>query len=155
MVTRTDQLGPRGGVKLRVAGLMGLEAASLAAMSSLHLTGTLAGGRAPFQPSHAGIAEALICLALTCGAAALLRNARHARTIASATTAFAILGFIVGLGFTVQGGDAIDVAYHATVLPLLLITLAALRQRRNVRERAPLPRAAPDLPRLDQGASDD
>jgi hypothetical protein len=33
---------------------------------------------------------------------------------------------MIGLNFTVRGGDAIDIAYHAAVLPLLLITLAIL-----------------------------
>jgi hypothetical protein len=119
--------------------LMGLEAASLAVMSSLHLTGTLAGGSKPFQANDAGIAEALICLALNAGAAAIARRWPNARAIALGTVAFAILGFLIGLNFTARGGDAIDIAYHATVLPLLLLTLflvwrqahpPQLRQRR-------------------------
>ncbi len=40
-----------------------------------------------------------------------------------------ILGFIVGLYLTVQGGDAIDLAFHATMLPLLLLTLLALLRK--------------------------
>ena len=39
---------------------------------------------------------------------------------------FAIVGFLIGLSFTIRGGDAIDIAYHATVLPLLPLTLAVL-----------------------------
>jgi hypothetical protein len=105
---------------------MGFAASTLAAMSSLHLSGTLSGGREPFNRTHAGIAEALICVALSAGATMLLRKSPHARGVALASVAFAIFGFIVGLNFTIQGGDAIDVAYHATLLPLLLITLAAL-----------------------------
>ena len=56
------------------------------------------------------------------------RRARspRARTLAAAATGFAILGFVVGLTFSIRGGDTIDVAYHAAVLPLLLLTLAAL-----------------------------
>jgi RND superfamily putative drug exporter len=128
--------GVRMSVELRIAALMGLEAASLAAMSSLHLTGTLAGGVKPFQPSQAGIAEALICLVLTAGSVTLARARSARRGVALVAVAFAILGFIVGLNFTIQGGDAIDIAYHATVLPLLLVTLLLLVVLRGARCRA-------------------
>jgi hypothetical protein len=39
---------------------------------------------------------------------------------------FAILGFVVGLGFTIGGSSVVDVTYHATVLPILVVTLALL-----------------------------
>jgi hypothetical protein len=121
----------------RIAALIGLEAASLAVVSALHLTGILAGGTKPYEPADAGIAEALICLALTGGAIALTRGWPNARGIASGTLAFAILGFLVGLAFTVRGGHAIDIAYHLTVLPLLLVTLLLLRRRLSGR-RSPI-----------------
>ncbi len=107
--------------------LIGFEAATLAVIASLHLSGVL-GGKKPFRPTDAGIAEAIIGLVLVYGVAALLRRFRHARSIARpvATIVFAIVGFVVGLTFTLRGGDAIDVAYHATVLPLLLLTLIVL-----------------------------
>jgi hypothetical protein len=38
----------------------------------------------------------------------------------------AIGGFVVGLNFTVRGGGAVDIAYHAVVPPLLLVSLLAL-----------------------------
>lgn len=41
---------------------------------------------------------------------------------------------MVGLSFTICGGDAIDVAYDATVLPLFLVTLVALTRRRVIPE---------------------
>jgi glycerol uptake facilitator-like aquaporin len=110
--------------------LMGLQAASLAVISPLHLTGTLAGGSKPFEPTDAGIAEAVICLVLIAGAVALARDRERGRGIALSMVVFAIVGFIVGLNFTIQGGDAIDIAYHATMLPLLLVTLIALTGRR-------------------------
>jgi hypothetical protein len=116
-----------------MVALLSLEAASLAAMSFLHLSGILDGGSEPFEPSDAGIAEALICLALSSGAFALVRRWPQALTIARAATGFAILGFVVGLNVTIRGGDAIDVAYHATVLPLLLVTFAALLKPGNGR----------------------
>ncbi len=106
--------------------LIGFEAATLALIAFLHLDGILGGGSEPFRPTGAGIAEATIGLALAYGATALLRGGAHARSIALVTTGLAILGFVLGLNFTVRGGDAIDIAYHATMLPLLLLTLVAL-----------------------------
>ena len=76
--------------------------------------------RKPFDPTAAGIAEAIIGLVLLAGIATLLRRSSNARAIALATVVFAIVGFIVGLTFTLRGGDAIDIASHATILPLLL-----------------------------------
>ncbi|HEX3833368.1 MAG TPA: hypothetical protein VHW04_15430 [Solirubrobacteraceae bacterium] len=104
---------------------MGTEAASLAVMGLLHLSGVLGGGSKPFAPRPAGIAEAIISLVLAYGASALMRNPPRRRW-ALGSVEFAVLGFVVGLGFTVRGGDAIDLAYHATVLPLLVLTLVAL-----------------------------
>jgi hypothetical protein len=112
----------------RVGLLFGLVAASLAVMSSLHLSGALAGEK-PFQGTHAGVAEALIAVVLALGAAALLRDWKHSRAVALAANLFAIAGVVVGLSFTVRGGGAVDVAYHAIVLPVLLLTLATLLRR--------------------------
>jgi hypothetical protein len=125
-----------GRVRQPIPALIGLEASTLAIMSVLHLTGILAGGTRPFNRSDAGIAEAVICVVLIGGAAALARDSLSGRTIASGTVGFAILGVIAGLNFTIQGGDAIDIAYHATLLPLLLVTLAALLREASGRARA-------------------
>jgi hypothetical protein len=124
-------------VRPPIAILIGFEAATLAVMSILHLTGILAGGRRPFRPTDAGIAEAVICGVLLCGAAALVRDPLRGRLIALAALAFAILGVIAGLSFTVRGGVAIDIAYHATLLPLLLITLLAVANRLPLHPHAP------------------
>jgi hypothetical protein len=107
----------------RVAALMVFEAATLAVMAFGHLSGSFAGGSPPFQRVHAGIAESIIGVALVCGAVSLVSASRR---VALATIGFAIAGFIIGLNFTIRGGDAIDIAYHATVLPLLVVTLVAL-----------------------------
>ena len=124
-------------VRQPIAALISLEASTLAIMSVLHLTGVLAGGTRPFNRTDAGIAEAVICVVLIGGAVALARDPLRGRAIARGTVGFAILGVIAGLNFTIQGGDAIDVAYHATLLPLLLITLAALRKGASDRPHAP------------------
>lgn len=115
----------------RIAILMIVEAATLAAIASLHFGGVLEGSE-PFRPTVAGIAEAIIGLALASGAVALLRRVRQARRIAIATTIFAIVGFAVGLSFTLRGGGAVDVAYHAVMLPLLLLTLGLLLRARKL-----------------------
>jgi peptidoglycan/LPS O-acetylase OafA/YrhL len=109
-----------------IATLMTFVAATLAAMSSLHLSGILTGTADPFDPTHAGTAEAVICVALAVAAAALVRRWPHARAIAIAAVGFAVVGFVVGLNFTIRGGGTLEIAYHVTVLPLLLLTATAL-----------------------------
>jgi hypothetical protein len=117
----------------RIAALMGFEALTLAIISPLHLSGALGGGTKPFNPTAAGTAEAIIGALLLIGALALVRDRR--RTAIAATT-FATVGFLVGLSFTLRSGDGIDIAYHATMLPLLLLTLLALRRKRRPTRRA-------------------
>jgi hypothetical protein len=111
--------------------LMCAVAATLAVMSFLHLSGILGGGTKSFNPSGAGVAEAVICLALSYGATGLLRTWPRAHRVALAATGFAIVGFIIGLRFTLEGGEAIDIAYHLSVLPILLVTLIALLRIRT------------------------
>jgi hypothetical protein len=111
-----------------VAALIAFVALTLAVVSALHLSHVLDSGSKPFNPTAAGIAEALIGVVLGVGAVALLLPSRHAREIGIGATAFAIVGFVVGLSFTARGGGEIDIAYHAVVLPLLLVTLLALRR---------------------------
>jgi hypothetical protein len=111
------------GARMKVAGLMGFVAATLAVMSLLHLTGVIGDGRTPFDPDRAGIAEAVIAVVLAAGAIALLRGLRWA---ARAALVFAIAGFGIGLSMTIRGHAAWDIAYHAAVLPLLLVALVQL-----------------------------
>ena len=112
-----------------IAALLGFEALSLAVVSTLHLSHTLGGGSKPFNPTAAGIAEALIGIALVSAVVAVLRDTPGGRRVAPAATAFAVVGFLVGLAFTLQGGDTVDLAYHAVLLPLLVFTLVALLRR--------------------------
>jgi hypothetical protein len=111
---------------------MGLEAASLAVMSTLHLSGILAGGANMSDHTQAGIAEAIIGVVLLGGAVALRRGSR---TAARFSVGFAIVGFIIGLSFALPSGDAIDITYHSTVLPVLVITFAALHRNRTRGQR--------------------
>jgi multisubunit Na+/H+ antiporter MnhF subunit len=116
---------------------MGVVAASLAVMSFLHLSGSLAKPTGSFDGSGAGIAEAVICVALSCGTVRLLRRRTDGQAVALASTGFAIAGFLVGLRFTLGGGTAIDIAYHLSALPILCIALIAL-VRMRARDRRPL-----------------
>jgi asparagine N-glycosylation enzyme membrane subunit Stt3 len=143
MTTLPNRSRPPAGVNSRralserqTAALMGVVAATLGVMSFLHLSGILGSGTRPFDRSDAGVAEAVICLALAYGAIRLQCGQPGARTVALAATGFAVVGFLVGLRFTLGGGAAIDVAYHLGALPILLITLASL-----LRIRARMPRA--------------
>jgi hypothetical protein len=119
-----------------IAGLMSFVAATFAVMSALHLSGALVGGSEPYDPTDAGIAEALICLALASGAVALVRKSRNANSVATGATGLAIVGVLIGLIFTIQGAGPIDIAYHAAVLPVLVLTLAALRRGQGAPELA-------------------
>ena len=122
----------------RIALVMGLEGATLVAMVLLHLTSSLGAGLKSFSAPDAGVAEAVIGIVLVYGAVRLMRGAPRARGVAIASTAFAIVGFIIGLGASLRGADAIDIAYHATMLPLLALTLRALVHRAAPGKSTPL-----------------
>ena len=108
------------------AVLMAAEAASLAVMASLHLTGIDGGGTLPYRPSAAGVAEAVIGVVLAAGAVAGWRAPGRAWAGAVAAVGFALVGFVVGVTITLSGGPGADIAYHCTVLPILLVTLGLL-----------------------------
>jgi hypothetical protein len=114
----------------RIAALMIIEAATLAVMATLHLAGKLDGSN-PFDPTRAGVAEALIGVVLFTGALGLLRSWPYAWAVALGANVFAVVGFLVGLTRTTQGGGAIDIAYHVTILPLLLLTVVLLLRGRR------------------------
>jgi hypothetical protein len=102
------------------------EALSLGVASSLHLAGVVHGRASSFDPDAAGIAEAVIGLVLAAGGLVLVRDRFRAVSIAIAANAFALVGFLIGISETARGGRAPDIAYHATVIPLLVAGLAVL-----------------------------
>ena len=112
----------------RIAALMAFEAATLAAFAVLHLSGALRPGSGGSNGSGAGVAEAIIFLVLVLGLWALVRSPARGRLTALAATVFAILGFIVGLTFTVSGGPPLDLVYHVTMFPALIVTALMLRR---------------------------
>ncbi len=113
-----------------VAALMLVVAASLAVVSSIHLFGHVTGRSKPYDPTDAGVAEAIIGVVLVAGAIDMLRTPSRARTIGLAATAFAVVGFLIGVSITATSGHAPDIAYHATVLPFLIGGFAVLARRR-------------------------
>jgi hypothetical protein len=137
ILTRRGRLADRI-VIARVAALMVFEAATLAVASALHLSGSVQGRSAPFNAGHAGVAEAIIGAVLAAGAIVMFRAPARARTAGLAATGFAIIGFLVGLNFTARGGHLPDVAYHITMLPVLIGSLIVLvRAGPSAREPAP------------------
>jgi uncharacterized membrane protein YphA (DoxX/SURF4 family) len=101
-------------MQTQVRKLMAFEALTLAAISPVHLIEGSSG---------AGIPEGLICIALLIGLAR--------ERAALPAVAFAIFGFLVGLRFTIGGGSALDLAYHATMLPVLIATAVMLMRTRR------------------------
>jgi peptidoglycan/LPS O-acetylase OafA/YrhL len=132
-VGREDSGPPilRRNIATGVAILMLFEAASLAVASALHLSGVVDGRTTSFDPDAAGIAEAAIGVVLLVGAVVMLRDPRRARTAGIVANAFALAGFLIGISETAQGGHAPDIAYHATVIPLLVISLVVLLRHRS------------------------
>lgn len=123
----TPASGKQTHVDRRLGKLMGFVAVTLAVGSFVHLAGYTPGGtKAPFDASHAGVAEAIIAAVLASGAIAVARGSNRARMAAVVTTSFAILGFLVGLSMTSRGGDLPDVIYHVVMLPVLIVTLIRL-----------------------------
>jgi hypothetical protein len=122
---------------MKIAALMGFEAATLVIASILHLAGVADDGSPPFDPTRAGIAEAVIAVVLVAGAIGLVRGVRRG---ALGAVAFAIAGFGVGLSMTVRGGATGDIVYHATMLPLLLFTLVWLASASGAFRRGPASR---------------
>jgi hypothetical protein len=126
----------------RVAAVMAFDAATLAVASALHLSGNVRGRADPYDASHAGTAEAIIGVVLVVGAIALWRMHERGRTIGLVANGFAIIGFLVGLNFTARGGHIPDIAYHLTLLPVLIATEIVLWR---LGDRTPTtPRTTPD-----------
>ena len=105
---------------------MVLIAVSLVVASIVHLVGHVRGRSELYDATDAGIAEAVIAAVLTGGAFAMVRVPESARPAGLGATAFAIVAFLVGLSITARAGHLPDIAYHAAILPLLVLILVAL-----------------------------
>lgn len=94
--------------------------------SALHLTGAVHGRTKSFSASGAGTAELVIGIVIAAGAAAVQIGGERGRPVGLAAIGFTIVGFLVGLNFTTRGGALPDIAYHLTMLPLLVIGFIVL-----------------------------
>lgn len=113
-----------GARSARVVALAGGVGVSLLVMAALHLTHVISGGGPPYDPDSAGVAEAVIGVVLLAAVYRMRRSPERSWGLMLGSLAFAVAGFVVGMTFTVRSGTAVDVAYHAIGLPLLLLTLA-------------------------------
>jgi hypothetical protein len=109
-----------------IVGLLVVMAITLATASTIHFGVAIAGVDDPFP--DAALPEAIISGVVLAGAAAAALRISHAWGWALAATLFAILGFLVGLRFTLFGGRSVvlgDVVYHLSGL-LVLVVIAGL-----------------------------
>jgi hypothetical protein len=119
---------------------MTLATMTLVVASILHFGVAVGGVHDPYR--DAAIPEAAIAAVLACGVARVATRSASAWPLAVGTTVFAILGFLVGLRFTLFAADtprAGDVVYHVGGLALLLVTATLLLTaagRRALRAKA-------------------
>jgi hypothetical protein len=117
------------------------EAATFGVASYLHLDGRIPLGFTTITGEHfsrASIPEAIIGAVLAVGAAMVVVAPSRARTVALGATGFAALGVLAGLGFVLTSSRphiALDVAYHLTMLLVLLAGLVALVRIRRAGQR--------------------
>ncbi|TAN24772.1 MAG: hypothetical protein EPN30_06500 [Actinomycetota bacterium] len=113
-----------------IIGLMVVVALTLAVASTIHFGVELAGIDDPFP--GAALPEAIIAVVVFAGAVAAVLSVPRAWGWALGTTIFAIIGFLVGLRFTLFGGRPIvsgDVVYHLAGLLILIVTAVLLLSR--------------------------
>jgi hypothetical protein len=125
----------------KTAAVMGFVAVTLFVSSAVHFFGHASGRNGVFNPSHAGIAEAIIGTVLATGAAVMVQEPWRARAVGLGAVAFAIAGFGVGLSMTTRGGHAWEIAYHVVVLPILIGTFIFLLRSGRTRGARRVPAA--------------
>jgi len=120
------------GMDRRYAVFLLATAATFGIASYLHLDGKIPLGFTTITGEHfsrASIPEAIIGAVLGVGAAVVAAAPGWARTAALGATGFAALGVLAGLGFVLTSSGphiAADLAYHLTMLLMLLAGLVAL-----------------------------
>lgn len=118
--------------RITIAALMAGETATLVVASLLHFGVVIAGVHDPF--SGAAVPEAVIAAVLATGAASLLVRPSTAWGLPLGAVIFAIVGFLVGVRFTLFGDGptrAGDIVYHVAGLTLLVTTVALLLSPRG------------------------
>lgn len=125
--------GPQqqAGVDRRYAVVMLAAAATIGIASYLHLDGRIPLGFTTITGEHfsrVSIPEAIIAAVLAAVAVIVTVAPRRARAVALGAVGFAVLGVLAGLGFALTSSPhiAADLAYHLSVLVVLLAALLAL-----------------------------
>jgi hypothetical protein len=133
----------QAGVDRRYAVVMLAAAATVGIASYLHLDGQIPLGFTTITGEHfsrVSVPEAIIGAVLAAGAVVVTVAPRRGRAVALGVVGFAVLGVLGGLGFVlassarvlpvaVAGGRphiAADLAYHLSVLVVLLAAILAL-----------------------------
>jgi hypothetical protein len=123
-------------VKNVIAGLMLLEAATLAIASIVHFGIVIRLGFMTLDDPFPGarIPEAVVAFVIALGALSLLTRWAAASWLPLAATIFGIIGVLVGIRFTLMGVGSRpgDLIYHGLLLAALLVTLALLLLTRAV-----------------------
>src|SRR5215831_3797532 len=131
----------------RYAVVLLAAAATFGVASYLHLDGNIPLGFTIITGEHfsrASIPEAIIGAVLAAGAAVVTAAPGWARTAALGATGFAALGVLAGLGFVLTSSRphiAADLAYHLTMLLVLLAGLVVLVRTGHGRRSGTAPRA--------------
>ena len=131
----------------RFAVVMLVEAAAFGVASYLHLDGRIPLGFTTITGEHFGrasVPEAVIGAVLAAGAVVVAVAPGRARTAALGATGFAAVGVLAGLGFVLTSSRphiAADLAYHLTMLLVLLTGLIVLIRAGHGRRSGTTPRA--------------
>ncbi len=127
----------------RYAVVMLAAAATVGIASYLHLDGQIPLGFTTITGEHfsrVSVPEAIIGAVLAAGAVVVTMAPRRARAVARGAVGFAVLGVLAGLGFVLASSAGVlpvavtggrphvtaDLAYHLSVLVVLLLALLAL-----------------------------
>jgi hypothetical protein len=149
--TRRAQQRPAG-IDRHYAVILLATAATFGVASYLHLDGKIPLGFTSITGEHfsrASLPEAIIGAVLAAGATVVAVAPGWTRTAALGATGFAALGVLAGLGFVLTSSRphiAVDLAYHLTMLLVLLAGLVVLVRTAPVGQRraGTAPRGEPD-----------
>jgi hypothetical protein len=131
----------QAGTDRRFAVVMLAAAATFGIASYLHLDGRIPLGFTTITGEHFGrasVPEAVIGAVLAVGAVVVAVAPGRARTAALGATGFAAVGVLAGLGFVLTSSRphiAADLAYHLTMLLVLLAGLVVLVRTDRVGQR--------------------
>jgi len=110
-----------------IPGLMALAAITLAIASAIHFGAGVAGIHDPFP--GAAIPEAVLSVVMAIGTLGALAPPRAPWWLPLAATLVTLLGTLFGISVTIRGGRAGDIAYHLSLLAVLLLALLLMAPR--------------------------